>query len=124
MTIRRVSVILPCRGYDEFPTHLEGPGAADLLAGITGSWHPALIDATHLLPGWHPAEEPPDPAALEGELVVIPSSSRERLMPGWVDRMRATAPGNPAPVDAVPSRRDTVAALLSAASIEQGDLTD
>ena len=53
MTIRRASVILPCRGFDDFPTHLAGPGAADLLAAVTGLWHPALIHATQALPGWH-----------------------------------------------------------------------
>src|SRR3954447_12705323 len=123
MTIRRASVILPSRGFDDFPTHLAGPGAADLLAGVTGLWHPALIHATQLLPGWHPAEELPDPGELEGELVVIPSSSRERMAPDWVDRLQATAPRNPAPVDAVPSRQDTVAALMSAATVETGQVT-
>src|SRR6185312_16356855 len=109
MTIRRASVILPSRGFDDFPTHLAGPGAADLLAATTGLWHPALIHAIQTLPGWHSAEEPPDPAELEGELVVIPSSSRERMTPDWIDRLRETAPRNPAPVDSVPSRKDTVA---------------
>ena len=66
MTIRRASVILPCRGFDDFPTHLTGPAAAELLTAATALWHPALIHATQALPGWHPAEEPPDPAALDG----------------------------------------------------------
>src|SRR4051794_11319089 len=123
MTIRRASVILPCRGFDDFPTHLAGPGAADLLASLTGLWHPALIHATQALPGHHPAEELPDPSVLEGELVVIPSSSRERMTPDWIDRLRATAPRNPAPVDALPSRSETVAALLSAATVDQGKAT-
>src|SRR5258707_8908533 len=123
MTIRRASVILPSRGFDDFPTHLAGPGAADLLAGVTGLWHPALIHATQALPGWHPAEEPPVPSELEGELVVIPSSSRERMAPEWADRLRATAPRNPGPVDAVPSRKDTVAMLLDAAAVDLGNVT-
>jgi alpha-mannosidase len=123
MTIRRASVILPSRGFDDFPTHLAGPGAADLLSGATALWHPALIQATQALPGWHPAEEMPDPGELEGELVVIPSSSRERMAPDWADRLRATAPRNPAPVDAVPSRPDTVAALLNAAAVDSGQVT-
>src|SRR6188768_523004 len=103
MTIRRASVILPSSGLDDFPTHLAGPGAADLLASVTGLWHPALIHATQALPGSHPAEEPPEPGELEGELIVIPSSSCERIASDWADRLLATAPRNPAPVDAVPS---------------------
>src|SRR5689334_23246669 len=123
MTIRRASVILPCRGFDDFPTHLVGPGAADLLAAVTGLWHPALIHATQALPGWHPAEDPPDPGELEGELVVLPSSSRERIPADWADRLRATAPRNPAPVDAVSGRRDTVMMLLKAAAVDLGKVT-
>lgn len=123
MTIRAASVILPCGGFDDFPTHLAGPGAADLLAGVTGLWHPVLIHAIQGLPGFHPAEELPDPDELEGELVVIPSSSRERMSPDWTDRLRATAPRNPAPVDAVPSRRETVAMLLGSAAVDFGKVT-
>ena len=124
MTIRRASVILPCRGFDDFPTHLAGPGAADLLASLTGLWHPALIHATQAIPGHHRVEDPPDPSELEDELVVIPSSSRERIAPDWADRVRATAPRNPSPVDAMPSRRDTVAALLAAAELSPGQVRD
>ena len=124
MTIRRASVILPCRGFDDFPTHLAGPGAADLLASLTGLWHPALIHATQAIPGHHWAEGPPDPAEMEDELVVIPSSSRERMPADWADQVRATAPRNPSPVDAMPSRRDTVAALLAAAELSPGQVSD
>ena len=69
MTIRRASVILPCRGFEDFPTHLAGLGAADLLAAVTGLWHPALIHATQALPGWHSAENLPEPGEMDGELV-------------------------------------------------------
>ena len=124
MTIRRASVILPCRGFEDFPTHLTGPGAADLLAAVTGLWHPALIHATQELPRSYPAEEPPDPDELEGELVVISSSSRERMAPDWADRLRERSPRNPAPVDAVPSRKDTVALLLGAGAVDLGQVTD
>lgn len=123
MTIRLTSVILPCHGFDDFPTHLAGPGAADLLAGITGLWHPALIHQTQGLPGYYPADELPDPGELDGELIVIPSSSRERMTPDWADRLRATSPKNPAPVDAVPSRKDTVAMLLGAAGVSPGQVS-
>ncbi len=118
MTIRRSSLILPCHGWDDFPTHLTGSTAAELLTAATALWHPALIHATQGLPGWHPADEPPDPASLEGELVVVPPVSRERMAPDWCDRLRATSPRNPPPVEAVASREDTITALLAAASID------
>lgn len=122
MTIRRSSLILPCQGWDEFPTHLIGSTAAELLAAATALWHPSLIHAIQCLPSWHPADEPPDPATLEDELVVVPPVSRERMAPDWCDRLRATSPRNPPPVEAVESRKETIAALLAAAAIDSNPL--
>src|SRR4051794_15941824 len=117
MTIRRASVILPCRSWDDFPTHLGNQASAELLAAWTALWHPALLDTTEQLPGWHQAEEPPDPASLEGELVLVPPPSRQRMPSDWCDRLRATTPTNPAPVDTFASRPDTVAAILNAVGL-------
>src|SRR4051812_19320777 len=124
MTIRHASVMLPARELDDFPTHLTGEAATDLLAAWTAVWHPALIHATQELPGWHPAGEPPDPAALEGELVVIPSASRQQMPPDWIERVRATSPRNPMPVEAKPSRAETVEAILSSAAIPSNKLPE
>jgi alpha-mannosidase len=118
MTIRRASVILPCRSLEDFPTHLTGQGAAELLAAATALWHPSLIHRARALPGQHSTDELPDPTEMDGELLVIPSASRERMAQDWCDRFRATAPKNPPPVDASASRRETIAALLVAASID------
>ena len=102
MTIRRASVILPCRRLDDFPTHLTGPAAADLLAAVTGLWHPSLIHATQALPGLASGRRT--------------AGSRDT---GWRTRchsvgeprtdgaglvqidLQATVPRNPPPVDAV-----------------------
>src|SRR3954466_6701707 len=124
MTIRRASVMLPASQLDDFPTHLTGDAAADLLAAWTAVWHPALIHATQQLPGWHPAGEPPDPAALEGELVVVPSASRQQMPPDWIERARAASPRNPLPVEAKPSRAETVETILSSAGIQASDLSE
>jgi alpha-mannosidase len=121
MPIRRVSLILPCPGWDDFPTHLGDEASAELLSGWTALWHPAILAAAERIPGWHPAGEPPDPAALEGELVVVPPPSRERMPSDWCDRLRATAPANPQPVDGAnsfTSRQETIAAVLSAAELD------
>src|SRR5262249_47583729 len=118
MTIRRASVILPCQSLEDFPTHLTGQGAAELLAATTALWHPSLIRVMRALPGQYSTAELPDPTELHGELLVIPSASHERMAQDWCDRLRATAPRNPSPVDASASRQETIASLLAAASID------
>src|SRR5688572_10341965 len=117
MTLHRTSILLPCPRLDDFPTHLVGAEAAALLAAWTTLWHPALIAATARLPCWHPADNPPDPESLDGELVIVPPISRQHLAGDWLDRLRATAPANPSPIDASESRAESIAAALEAASI-------
>jgi alpha-mannosidase len=116
MTLNNVSILLPCQQLDHFPTHLAGREAAELLAAWTALWHPALIDATGRLPGWHPAEAPPDPSDLRGELIFVPSVSGN-LAGDWLDRIRATVPTNPPPVIATESRDETITAALAMASL-------
>jgi alpha-mannosidase len=118
MTLRRTSILLPCPRLDHFPTHLVDAEAAGLLAAWTTLWHPALIAATGRLPGWHPADNPPEPDSLAGELVIVPPISRQHLAGDWLDRMRATAPANPPPVETTECRRESIAAALAAASID------
>jgi alpha-mannosidase len=124
MVIRRASLILPCRRLEDFPTHLSGESAAELLTAWTALWHPALIGATGRLPGWHPADELPDPSALEAELVLVPSVSRHQLPSDWCDRLRATGPHNPPPIEAAASRNETIAAALAAAAIDASCVTE
>jgi alpha-mannosidase len=117
MMLRRASILLPCDRLENFPTHLGSQEAADLLAGWTALWHPSLIAATGRLPGWHPADSPPDPGDLEGELIVVPTVSRQRLAGDWCDRLRATVPNNPPTVEACTSRDQTISAIQQAAEI-------
>jgi alpha-mannosidase len=117
MTVRRASILLPCERLERFPTHLASEEAAGLLAGWTALWHPAIVSITGRLPGWHPADHPPDPSALEGELVVIPEVSRKRLASDWCERVCATIPANQPPVEALVSRDETIVAVLEAAGI-------
>jgi alpha-mannosidase len=118
MTLRRVSTILPCHSWEDFPTYLEGAAAAELLVAWTAAWHPAIVAATERAPDWHPADEPPDPGSLEGELVLVPPPSRVRMPGDWCERLRATAPKNPPPVETTASRPETIAAILGAAAID------
>jgi alpha-mannosidase len=122
MTIRRASVILPSGSSGDFPSHLQGQAAAELLGAVTALWHPSLIHVTRELPGTFGAEELPDPIEIEGQLIAVPSASRERMPPEWLDRLTGTAPKNPPPVMAGPIRSETVSALLAAASIDAGQV--
>jgi alpha-mannosidase len=124
MTIRHASLILLCRRLEDFPTRLSGQPADELLAAWTALWHPALIAATGRLPGWHPADEPPDPSTFDAELVLVPSVSRQRLPSDWCDRLRATHPRNPPPVEVSASREETLAAALTAARIDPRSTAD
>jgi alpha-mannosidase len=120
MTLRRASFILPCPRLDDFPTHLTGGRAAELLAGWTALWHPALIDALSDVPAWRSSDDLPDPSEFEGELVVLPESSRLRMSADWCERFSATSPKNPPPVNAVASRDETIASVLQAVDIDGG----
>jgi len=118
MPIRHASLILPCTGWDDFPSHLGDEASAELLSAWTALWHPSILAATERLPGWHRADEPPDPASLDQELVLVPPPSRQRMPSDWCDRLRATAPNNPPPVETTSSRPDTIEAMLRAAGLE------
>ncbi|MCI0332948.1 MAG: hypothetical protein L0228_06965 [Planctomycetes bacterium] len=120
MTIRRAALILPCQRLDDFPTHLTGDRAAELLTGWTALWHPALVAAIGTVPGWRSSDDLPDPSELDAELVVLPEASRQRMSADWCDRLRATNPSNPPPVDVHDSREQTIAAILQAAEIDAG----
>ncbi|HVT29470.1 MAG TPA: hypothetical protein VHE81_15750, partial [Lacipirellulaceae bacterium] len=117
MTIRHASIILPCRGFDDFPTHLADELAANLLSAMTALWHPSLIHAVQGLPRHLSAEELPDPAKFEGELILVPLVSRDRMAADWCDLLRSTSPRNPRPVEAAGSRQHVIAELLGAARI-------
>lgn len=118
MALRRSSLILPGYHLEDFPTHLAGERAAELLSAWTSLWHPSLLAETGVLPAWHPAGAPPDPDMLEGELVIAPHLSRERLPTDWVERFGATVPRNPVLIEPFPSREKTLIAVLEAASLD------
>ena len=95
MTVRRVSLLMPCSRLEDLPMRLGGDDAADLLSAWTTIWHPALIDATGNLPGWHSVDELPEPETINDELVLVPTVSHERLPVDWVGRFAAAHPSGP-----------------------------
>jgi alpha-mannosidase len=118
MTLRRASLILPCPRLDDFPSHLTGGRAAELLAGWTALWHPTLIDALGRLPAWRAADDLPDPSEFDGELLLFPEASTLRMSADWRDRLRTANPNNPAPVDVDNTRQETIAGVLLSAGID------
>jgi hypothetical protein len=108
---------MPSDRLEDWPNDLRGDAAAELLCAWTALWHPAVVQATGGLPGWHSAIDPPDPASLENELLVIPPYCRERLPADWCERLRAASRGNPLPVLSHAHRRETVREILAAASL-------
>jgi len=117
MSIQRASLMMPCSRLEDLPRGLVGPAAAEMLSAWTTLWHPGLIATTGGLPGWHSTDDPPEPEKLEGELILIPPVSRERLPADWRGRMQATCPRNPPLVISHVSRSQTVQEALAAAAI-------
>ncbi|MCI0491907.1 MAG: hypothetical protein L0Z07_03105, partial [Planctomycetes bacterium] len=118
MAICRASLILPGCHLEEFPTHLLGDRAEEILAAWTALWHPAILSTTGALPTWHPAGSPPEPDSLEGELVIVPAISDERLPRDWREQFQATYPRNPPLVEPLAERCQMVAAVLEAAALD------
>ena len=79
MTLRRATLIIPTHRLDDFPSHLTGSRASELLAGWTALWHPALIEALGAVPGWRSSDDLPDVAEFDGEILVLPESSNMRM---------------------------------------------
>jgi hypothetical protein len=77
MPPERVVVFFPCHSLDDFPTWLDDPAAAELLASWTSAWHPRLIAAFESRPGWSSVDAPPgDGAAFLG---IVPPECDDRL---------------------------------------------
>jgi len=81
MTYRHTSILLPCHGLEDFPTHHEGKDADGLLAAWTALWHPVLLASTGAVPSWYRVESPP--TDLEARLIVVPGVCQHLTPPGF-----------------------------------------
>ena len=96
MTIRRASVILPCRGLDDLPTHLAGPGAADLLMawvsvpGLTVHASPQRYEHVRAVMGGGAVVRYLDRGAHDGFTadLVLDSHGLAETYPGLAERVR------------------------------------
>jgi alpha-mannosidase len=87
MNFCRLAVLLPCQSLEDFPLQQEEDDAEQLLGAWSALWHPALLGSARSLPGWFPAEEPPQQPA--GHLLILPECSRSHVPEGWAEQAAA-----------------------------------
>ena len=89
MIVGQLSVLLPCQTLEDFSLRQEAGQAEQLLSAWSALWHPALLGTAESVPGWFPAEQPPQEPA--GHLLVLPGCSEPLLPDDWA--RKATAAG-------------------------------
>ncbi len=87
MKFSQLSVLLPCQSLEDFPLRQDADRAEQLLAAWSALWHPALLGSAQSVPGWFPADQPPQEPA--GHLMILPDCSLPLLPDGWADRAAA-----------------------------------
>ena len=83
MKFCQLAVLLPCHSLEDFPLRQEPDQAEQLLSAWSAMWHPALLRSAQSVPGWFPAEAPPQEPA--GHLLILPECSRPLLPDGWAE---------------------------------------
>ena len=82
MVAHRLTLLVPCQNWEEFPTSYGADQADELLSAWSVLWHPALIHAADTLPAWNHAGDPPP--ADSDDVVIVPSVSGSELPGGWL----------------------------------------
>lgn len=109
MTFRDVVVLIPCHSLEDFPSEQGDAAAVGLLNVMAVAWHPQLIAATGQLPGWHRADDPPEPQPQQ--LYLVPDAANGWLPHDWPDRARSV---EAVVVQDLADRGDWAAAALQA----------
>ncbi|MCA9246740.1 MAG: hypothetical protein KDA42_06480 [Planctomycetales bacterium] len=89
MKFQRATILLPCHSLEDFPVHLLGDEAHELLVAWSALWHPAVMAALGAPPDWRRADDPP--SELHDLIALVPGASRHELEPGWNDRAQQSA---------------------------------
>lgn len=111
MAFQQLVAILPCHSFDDFPFHLEGVSADEVLSAYTALWHPALIADTGHMPTWRGnADEQP----WDGCLVTLPQSCQDDMPGYWLEEIRGQG-GVVLPYQEASGRDGLVAAALQEA---------
>ena len=86
MKIDRLITLLPCSNLEDLRLDRNPDESEELLSAWSALWHPALIDAAQAMPGWHPADQPPQESA--GSLIILPECCESLLPDGWLAECR------------------------------------
>jgi len=86
MSYQKVVVLIPSHSLEDFPTELGDKQAESLLNAFSVAFHPKLVVATGLMPGWHRADEPT--TDVDGSLIIVPTACDDQLPAGWVELAR------------------------------------
>jgi alpha-mannosidase len=86
MSYQQVVVLIPSHSLEDFPTELADKPAESLLNAFAVAFHPTLVAATGLMPGWHRADEPT--TDVDGSLIIVPTACDDQLPHGWVNLAR------------------------------------
>ena len=84
MKLCQLAVLLPCQSLEDFSLQQEADQAEQLLSAWSALWHPALIGGSQSVPGWFPAEQPPQEPS--GHLLVLPGCSEPLIPDGWAQK--------------------------------------
>ncbi|MEK6246597.1 MAG: hypothetical protein N2C12_00360 [Planctomycetales bacterium] len=86
MKIQQLVALLPCHSLEDFPFHLEGGAADQILNAYTMLWHPALIAGAKAVPTWRRSDE--QEQAWDDCLVAMPQVCHDDMPGYWLDDIR------------------------------------
>ncbi|KKK64083.1 hypothetical protein LCGC14_2987790, partial [marine sediment metagenome] len=107
MKLEQLIILLPCHSLEDFTLRRSTDEAEQLLCAWSSLWHPALLADAQVVPGWRPAEDPPEDLA--GHLVTLPDCCKELLPADWLETAEASGA---CVLHGMQDRRQMVAAAL------------
>jgi alpha-mannosidase len=88
MPYQQLIALLPCHSLDDFPFHLEGAAADEILAAYTLLWHPSLIAEARAVPSWRRNDSDGE-ISWDEALVALPQVCRDDMPGYWLEELRA-----------------------------------
>ena len=110
--IQHFALAVDSHGWEDFPSHLVGQEAAEVLACWTAMWHPAVLQCASRIPQWHRVDGlPEDP---RGWIILVPDFAKSQIAKSEVsrfsDRGGTLIPGQS-------DRLEVVASILAAVKV-------
>lgn len=75
--LQKLALAVDSHGWEDFPSHLAGTEAAQVLAGWTALWHPRFLTAANEIPHWQRVDQLPDEP--QGWLLIVPEFAQEQV---------------------------------------------